>query len=114
MKASILEKHAFDKGDAKQIERLENARDKVLDVLRTFGANPFDPRPMPSAVRRHVEVDSSGYFLVQAADIAAGFASKLLEIGGLVRVVATFEYVTHNGVRLTQADAEREQRVRWR
>lgn len=114
MKARILDKHAFDKGDAKQIERLENARDKVLDVLQTFEANPFGPKPMPSAVRRHVEVDSSGSFLVQAADIAAGFASKLLENGGLVRVVTTFEYVTHNGVRLTQADAEREQRARWR
>jgi hypothetical protein len=114
MKARILDKHAFDKGDAKQIERLENARDKVLDVLQTFEANPFGPRPMPSAVRKHVEVDSSGSFLVQAADIAAGFASKLLEIGGLVRVATTFEYVTHNGVRLTQADAEREHKKRWR
>jgi hypothetical protein len=113
MKARILDKHAFDKGDAKQIERLENARDKVLDVLQTFGASPFDPRPMTSAARRHVEVDSSGSFLVQAADIAAGFASKLLEMGGLIRVVMIFEYVTHNGARLTQADAEREQRARW-
>jgi hypothetical protein len=116
MKARILDKHAFDKGDAKQIERLENAREKVLDVLQTSEAtDPFGVRrPNAAAIRKHVELDSSSSFLVQAADIAAGFASKLLEIGGLVRVATTFEYVTYNGVRLTQADAEREQRARWR
>jgi hypothetical protein len=46
-------------------------------------------------------------YLVQTADIAAGFASKLLEVGGLLRVATIFEYVTYNGARLTQADAER-------
>ena len=108
MKARILDKHAFDKGDGKQIERLESARGTVLNVLQTIDVDPFaNPKPNPPAVPKHIDVDSSISYLVQTADIAAGFASKLLEVGGLVRVATIFEYVTYNGVRLTQADAER-------
>ena len=108
MKARILDRHAFDKGDGKQIERLESARGTVLNVLQTIDVDPFaNPKPNPPAVPKHIEVDSSISYLVQTADIAAGFASKLLEVGGLVRVATIFEYVTYNGARLTQADAER-------
>ena len=47
---------------------------------------------------------------MQAADVAAGIASKLLETENLVAVVKSFEYVTYNGRRLSVSDAEEETR----
>lgn len=108
MQARILDRHAFDKGDAQQIERLEDARTKILGVLRQYEAVNL------AVAQRHIQIESSGSYLVQAADIAAGFASKLLEIEGPVRVATSFEYVTYNGRRLSQADAEAEEKRRWK
>jgi hypothetical protein len=52
--------------------------------------------------------------LVQATDIAAGIASKVLETQNLAAVVSHFEYVTFNGRRFSVAEAEEELRLaRW-
>src|SRR5205085_4493738 len=48
--------------------------------------------------------ETSSY--TQAADIAAGFARQNYERYGIVAVAGRFEYVTLNGERITQDNAE--------
>ncbi len=105
MKARVLDTHAFDKGDQKQLELLEKARGNILENLSepVFPGSPPHPGP---AQRPYTQADSKDSYLVQAADIAAGIASKLLETQNLVTVVTSFEYVTYNGQRLSVSDAE--------
>lgn len=50
-------------------------------------------------------VDSRESFYIQAADIAAGIARYLYEIGGIQEVASRFDYVTLNGRRVCQDDA---------
>ena len=111
MKACILNTHVLDEGNQKQVDLLERARGNIL-------TNLTEPVPDESAFETRIEttpysqVKSTDSFLVQAADIAAGIASKLLETQGLVAVVGSFEYVTYNGRRLSITDAEEETRRR--
>jgi uncharacterized protein YeeX (DUF496 family) len=111
MARRVLDQHAFDKGDQKQIELLEGARDNILDNLVTYDTVR---RIEAQRKRPYLQIDSTDSYLVQAADIAAGIASKIFETENLVAVVSRFEYVTYNGRRVSIADAEEELRLmRW-
>ncbi len=105
MKSRILKTHAFDRGDQGHLELLESARSNILKNLR----DPYMPE-RPGETKPYTQLDSAFSYPVQAADIAAGIASKLLETQSLVTVVSAFEYVTYNGQRISVADAEEELR----
>lgn len=108
MATRVLDSHAFDKGDHKQVELLEGARDNILDNLTT---SDFFLQIQARRKKPYLQLESAKSYLVQAADIAAGIASKILETENLVAVVSRFEYVTYNGRRVSIADAEEEVRV---
>jgi hypothetical protein len=106
IKERVSRPHAFDEGNGQHIELLKTVREKILAGLTLPGLcveplaealSTADPYPM---LRSH-----SSYF-VQAADIAAGIASKLIETENLAHVVTKFEYVTYNGRRVSVADME--------
>lgn len=103
MKDRVLDTHVFDEGDKKQLELLENARGNILQYLETFRDGVATAKP-------YSELNSNDSFLVQAADIAAGIASKIVERRNLVAVVSAFEYVTYNGRRVAISDMEEELR----
>lgn len=109
MKERVLRTHAFDQGNDRQIELLKVARDEIDAALADYkppelsimGAAETSAEPYPMLC-------SHNSYHVQAADIAAGIASKLIEIEGLAAVVSNFEYVTYNGERVSVADIEDE------
>ena len=105
MRARVLDTHAFDKGDQKHLELLEKARGNILENLSepVFLGLAIQTG---SAAKPYTQTDSRDSYLVQAADVAAGIASKLLETQNLVTVVTNFEYTTYNGQRLSVSDAE--------
>jgi hypothetical protein len=109
MKARVLDTHVFDMGDKKQLELLESMRGSILENLREPGGW-YAGLKTESRIKPYSETDSKDSYLVQAADIAAGIASKILEGQNLVAVVTSFEYVTYNGRRLAVSDAEEEVR----
>jgi len=64
-----------------------------------FGLRPINPKPLEP-------VDSGDSFFVQAADIAAGIVTALWNRSTLAEVVRTFDYVTYNGRRIGESEAE--------
>ncbi len=109
MQARVLKTHTFDKGDQRQMALLESARGNILENLR----GPYQTEAVRGR-KPYSQLDSKDSYLLQAADIAAGIASKILEAQNLVAVVSSFEYVTYNGRRISVGDAEEElRRMRW-
>lgn len=106
MASELLPVHAFDAGNQKHLDLLDEKRSEVLQELaahdRVYGL--LTKRP------GIVAVESRESFYVQAADIAAGITSQIYAAEGLVGVVDRFEYVTYNGVRVSRSDAEEEMR----
>ena len=100
--------HAFDAGDDQQLRLLEEARQNVLSELTVDG--PLFMKPRPGITK----VTSENSYFIQAADFASGIASNIYTFYGLLGVVSKFEYVTYNGRRVSQADAEEERRRRTR
>jgi len=106
MESRVLGQHAFDEGNQRHIKLLEDARSSILETLSSFESWNLllDRRPS------YPQFDSRESLFGQAADIAAGIATHVMEAYGLVGVVTQFEYVTYNGVRLCRQDAEEEMR----
>ncbi|MFZ3211812.1 MAG: hypothetical protein WA188_09870 [Terriglobales bacterium] len=106
MAAELLPVHAFDEGNQKHLNLLEDVRSEVFQELaahdRVYG--------LIQNRRCIVPAESKESFYVQAADIAAGIASHIYASEGLVGVIDHFEYITYNGVRVSRADAEEEMR----
>lgn len=100
--------HAFDAGDDQQLRLLEEARQNVLSELTVDGPLFMQPK------RGIAKVTSENSYFIQAADFASGIASNIYTFYGLLGVVSKFEYVTYNGRRVSQADAEEERRERTR
>jgi len=86
------------------LELLESARENILKNLS-------EPYEFQLEAKPYSQTDCKDSFQVQAADIAAGIASKILETLNLVAVVSSFEYVTYNGRRLSVNEAEEELRL---
>jgi len=110
MESRLLKPHTFDKeSDHRPVSLLEEVRSKILGNLETYEELR---RKTPKS---YLQTDSKSSFFLQAADIAAGFASKIWEESGFVAVVSSFEHVTYNGRRFSVRDAEDEiRRSHWR
>jgi hypothetical protein len=106
MAAELLPVHAFDDGNQKQLDLLDEMRHEVFQELAAHDRMYGLIRRRPSVV----PVESRESFYVQAADIAAGIASRIYAVHGLIGVVEKFEYVSYNGVRVSRSDAEEEMR----
>jgi hypothetical protein len=106
MAAQLLPVHAFDQGNQAQLDLLDEKRNAVFQELaeqdHVYGLMRRRPRIVP--------VESRESYYVQAADIAAGFASQIYAAHGLIGVLEEFEYVTYNGIRVSRSDAEEEMR----
>jgi hypothetical protein len=106
MAAELLPVHAFDAGNQKQLNLLDEKRSEVFRELAAHDHVYGLMRKRPGIV----PVESRESFYVQAADIAAGIASQIYAAHGLIGVVEKFEYTTYNGVRVSRSDAEEEMR----
>ncbi len=106
MVQQLLSVHAFDEGNAKQLELLEHSRQSIIRELAAHDCRCGFIVPKPG----FVATESKESYYVQAADIAAGIASDLYASGGLIGVIDRWEYVTFNGVRVSRTDAEEEMR----
>jgi hypothetical protein len=109
MMSRVLDTHAFDKGDASYVPLIEDARRRIVGNLKPPSMDPDTHTNMP--IRPYSELESEKSFFVQAADIAGGFASRLMERSGLTSVAGSFEYVTYNGSRLSRTEAEEQERL---
>lgn len=96
----LRDSHAFDRGDDKAIKWIDNQRQDIAKGgLYNYRHNKFSFQTLYS-----VSSETSSH--IQAADIAAGFARLAYERYGIVAVAGSFDYVTLNGERITQNDAE--------
>jgi hypothetical protein len=106
MAEQLLPVHAFDKGNQKQLDLLEDARSSLFQEMaahdRIFG--------LATGRRGIISVESKESFYIQAADIAAGIGSHIYATEGLIGAVERFEYVTYNGERVSHSDAEQAMR----
>lgn len=124
VRRALQDSHAFDRGDDKSIEwidrqRREIGRGGVYDYYDYSGSwVESDAWEVSESYERFgygklysMGSESSSY--IQAADIAAGFARQDYERHGVAAVAGRFDYVTLNGERITQNNAERKFEV-WR
>jgi len=112
---TLRDSHAFDRGDNKALDWIDRQRREI------GGGAPYDYYEESTWQTEGYEADgyyedvsygrlysipsdSSSY--IQAADIAAGFARQDYERYGVAAVAGSFEYVTINGERITQDNAE--------
>jgi hypothetical protein len=89
------------------------ARHRLARSVRAGTPDPARTLSAGSATRRvqnPPKTRTANSFFVQAAAIACGFASKVMEQSGLTAVVGRLEYVTYNGSRLSRTDAEEQER----
>lgn len=102
--------HAFDEGDDRSLRWIENERKElgrvgfgeVTEYIDDFSYETYSEFAYGELYS--VASHDSGY--VQAADIAAGFAREAYENYSIVEVAEKFEYVTINGERITQNNAQ--------
>jgi hypothetical protein len=90
--------HAFDEGDAKEVQWIDGERNDVLRRVDRYGMFPMQPAALP-------ELDSRSSFFVQAADFAAGIAREIWSRNSLPHLVDKFDYVTYNGRRISESEA---------
>ncbi|HET7463330.1 MAG TPA: hypothetical protein VFJ82_18895 [Longimicrobium sp.] len=102
--AELRKKHAFDRGNTKVLGILESLRREFSDLM-DYDPFALTQSEQPSCL---IELDSVLSEPVRAADIAAGLAAYLYKEDRLVEVVRRFEYVEHNGTRMTEALASAE------
>ena len=97
--------HAFDCGNARLTNTLENKRRRMVERLTRnslFARHSLGPRDMPA----FLDMDSRVNKRIQAADIAAGFARHVLRREGLPGVIKRWRKVYYNGSRLTEDNLE--------
>ncbi len=97
--------HAFDRGNERELQVLEEARRNIIAELD--GLERAYTVPLSEAF---VQIDSRDSFYIQAADFAARIAGAVYGSEGLTRVASRFEYVTYNGRRVSKAEAEEKTR----
>lgn len=96
----LSEGHVYDKGDESMIERIETHRCAILRGLDDgLGFGP------ESGLKPIDTTDSRKSWRVQAADFAAGYAKLKYVRGGPHGLVRCFDYVTLNGRRIGETEA---------
>lgn len=98
--------HAFDRGDARALERLEQDRQTMVAHLARSAFYGLEENEQPSARKALVEMDSKDDTRIQAADVAAGLVKQVLEREGLPGVVRRWSRVFYNGGRITENNLE--------
>jgi hypothetical protein len=97
--------HAFDKGNERAIDWLEDERRIIAKEILMRNAYRYGYEYDELRLSPLYSIDSRKSLFVQAADIAAGIAKYLYEIGSILEVTLRFDYVTFNGWRISQDDA---------
>lgn len=97
--------HAFDPDDQQQLAILRDVRERLLRQVAARGG-----RFRLLEQGGFSTVESSDSFYIQAADFAAAIARNLYSSEGLIAVASRFEYVSFNGKRVSNSDAEEEMR----
>ena len=98
---ALNESHAFDDGNRKAITWIDNQRTDLLSRTDPYFRFRLETKPKPLH-----PIDSKDSFFIQAADIAAGVVTGVWYRETLVAVARTFEYVTYNGRRIGESDAQ--------
>ena len=120
---TLRDAHAFDQGDDKSLKWIDDERKDISGrgwMPYDEGSSDWMPDGVPEYVDDFGEAETYNDFAygrlysvksheseyVQAADIAAGFARDAYERYSVVAVAEQFEYVTINGERVTQDNAQ--------
>ena len=103
VRQALRDSHAFDRGDDKSLEWIDRQRKEVVRS-RPYGYHDYSYEVNSFGELHSIPSDQSSY--IQAADIAVGFARQEYERNGIAAVAGKFEYVTLNGERITQDNAE--------
>jgi hypothetical protein len=98
--------HAFDEGNHREVKWIEERRADVL--AQTDRQNYFYPAFVPEPLQEVVSAES---IPIQAADIAASVARELWDRNNLPHLLKHFDYVTYNGERLSESQADSYERV---
>jgi hypothetical protein len=120
VRETLRDSHAFDEGDNPSIEWVDKQRKAIsgrgpyahLEYVDDTGLWEDSTEWQNSetyevfAYGKLHSISSNKSMYVQAADIAAGFARQDYERHGISAVAGRFEYVTINGERITQENAE--------
>jgi hypothetical protein len=107
----LRDSHAFDRGDDKSIrwiddQRKEIGRGGLYDYYDDYGSCEAYQSYEDFSYGKLHSIRSDQSVHTQAADIAAGFARQAYERHGIVAIAGSFDYVTINGERITQNNAE--------
>ncbi len=108
---ALRDSHAFDRGDDKSLKWIDSQRKEVTRGGPYGGYDYYDYEDNSFGELYSIPSNHSSY--TQAADIAAGFARQDYERYGIAAVAGRFEYVTLNGERITQSNAEKKFEL-WR
>lgn len=108
MNRALQASHAFDMGNERAIEWIEDERENVAREIMLRSDYGYDyygdfGREIPLSPLQ--SINSGESFFIQAADIAAGLARYLYEINGILGITIHFDYVTFNGRRVSRDDA---------
>jgi hypothetical protein len=119
---TLRDSHAFDEGDDKALKWIDDERKDIggrdwMPYEQTSSSDwmpdgvpeyvdDFDESYSHFAYGKLYPVKSHESEYIQAADIAAGFARDAYEKYSVVAVAEQFEYVTINGERVTQDNAQ--------
>lgn len=103
----LRESHAFDRGDDQSIEWIDNQRKAIARSGYAFNYDENDNGCLGEGFGPLYSISSDTSSYTQAADIAAGFARQNYERHGIAAVAGSFDYVTLNGERITQDNAEK-------
>jgi hypothetical protein len=102
----LRESHAFDRGDDQSVKWIDNQRKAIARGGYDFNYDENDNRCLGDGFGPLYSISSDTSSYTQSADIAAGFARQDYERYGIAAVAGRFDYVTLNGERITQDNAE--------
>jgi hypothetical protein len=108
---ALRDSHAFDRGDDQALAWIDDERRDIgrgnLMGFPNYIDDTGDETYGQYAYGKLYSIESHESDYVQAADVTAGFARDLYERFGIAAVADKFEYVTINGERITQDNAEK-------
>jgi hypothetical protein len=100
--ADLRTQHAFDDGNVRALEWIEAKRSSVIAAVDPYwGAYRLWYPPVLASVPSEKSLE------VQAADVAAGIAKRLLERKCIRALLNVFPWVMYNGERLSSHQADR-------
>ena len=102
----LQRRHVFDAGNQRALDWIEAQRRSVVSAVDPYSGAYGLRQPVSTSVPSEESLE------VQAADVAAGIAKRLLESRVCYRALLNvFPWVVYNGVRLSSYQAERIGRI---